>query len=51
MPNRLWSKIQETIVIGLLSFAAFFMWNADQTLMVHDFKLNNLEHRVDKLEG
>lgn len=46
-----WEKLQATIVAGFLSFAGFFMWNAGQTLVIHDVKIQGLEQRVDKLEG
>lgn len=50
-PRNQWDDIVRAVTIGLLSFAGFFMWNAGQTMVLHDYRLDNVEHRVDKLEG
>lgn len=46
-----WEHIIQSVTVGLLSFAGFFMWNAGQTLNLLDYRMEKVEHRVDKLEA
>ncbi|MDI1303032.1 MAG: hypothetical protein PSX71_14095 [bacterium] len=45
-----WEKIEQAVIVSLLAFAGFFMWNAGQQLVLLDYRMSKAEHTIEKLK-
>lgn len=50
MPKAMWEKLQQSVMTGMLAFSAFWMWNAGQTMVLLDYRMNKVEISIERLE-